>query len=182
MEQPFQAFASPAAPLPKPEAPSVPSGLSRPTVPVSVVRPAPRVSTDADKRRQMLLRVLLGSQEEAFDAEDVIRLTTAQPGVAAAVCFHEGKAVASSGNGSSEATNFLRQAQKMIDHVEPLVAMTGIDDTETISLKNDQHVITFSLQGAVTLAVLHDPHQQEPTLREKVTLIARELTGLLQAA
>jgi hypothetical protein len=184
-EPTFQPFAPPAPPPPRPEPPvSTSAAVSRPTVPVSVVRPAvaPRVTSDADKRRQMLLRVLLGSQEDVFDAEAVIRLTTAQPGVAAAVCFLDGKSVASSGNGSPEANNFLRQAQKMIDHVEPLVALTGIDDTETISLKNDQHLITFSLQGQVTLAVLHDPQQQEPTLREKVTLIARELTGLLQAA
>ena len=130
----------------------------------------------------MLLRVLLGSQEEAFDANAVIRLTTAQPGVAAAVCFQNGKPVASSGNGSPEGENFLRQAQRMIEHVLPLVELTGIEDTETVSVKSDRHVITFSLQGPVTLVVLHDPLQQEPTLREKVTLIARELTGLLQAA
>jgi hypothetical protein len=130
----------------------------------------------------MLLRVLLGSQEEAFDANAVIRLTNEQPGVAAAVCFQDGKPVASSGNGSPEGQNFLRQAQRMIEHVLPLVELTGIEDTETVSVKSDRHVITFSLQGSVTLAVLHDPQQQEPTLREKVTLIARELTGLLQAA
>ncbi len=140
------------------------------------------VPRESDKHRQMLLRVLLGSQDSEFDANGVVRLTTGQPGVAAAVCFHEGRSVASAGNGTPEADNFLRQAKQMLEHVEPLVALTGIDDTETVSVKSDRHVVTFSLQGRVILAVLHDPLQQEPTLREKVTLIARELTGLLQAA
>jgi hypothetical protein len=151
---------------------------------VSVVRPTvvPRASAVPDKHRQMLLRVLLGSQDDDFDAEAVIRRTLDQPGVAAAVCFHDGRQIAHAGNGSAEADNFLRQARSMVEHVEPLVQLTGIDDTETLNLKSDRHVITFSLQGDVTLAVLHDPQRQEPTLREKVTLIARELTGLLQAA
>jgi hypothetical protein len=189
-DRPFETFAPKAAPAPLPEAhaPSADSSflLATPAspAPVSVVRSAalPRVTRDSDKRRQMLLRVLLGSQEEAFDANAVIRLTTGQPGVAAAVCFQDGKPVASSGNGSPEGENFLRQAQRRIEQVLPLVELTGIQDTETVSMKSDRHVITFSLQGRVTLAVLHDPQQQEPTLREKVTLIARELTGLLQAA
>jgi hypothetical protein len=185
-ETPRAAPAPPAAAVVRPILASVvPQAPAPMPVPVSVVRPAivPRPSSkDPDKRRQMLLRVLLGSQDDAFDAEGVIRLTTAQPGVAAAVCFNDGKAVASAGNGSPEADNFQRQAQRMLEHIQPLVELTGIDDTETVSVKSDRHVITFSLQGQVTLAVLHDPHQQEPTLREKVTLIARELTGLLQAA
>jgi hypothetical protein len=189
-DRPFETFAPKAAATPQPEAYASSADSSfllaapTPPAPVSVVRPAalPRVTRDSDKRRQMLLRVLLGSQEEAFDANAVIRLTTGQPGVAAAVCFQDGKPVASSGNGSPEGENFLRQAQRMIEHVLPLVELTGIEDTETVSMKSDRHVITFSLQGRVTLAVLHDPQQQEPTLREKVTLIARELTGLLQAA
>lgn len=140
------------------------------------------VSRHQDKHQQMLLRVLLGSQEEEFDADAVVRLTTSQPGVAAAVCFVSGKPVSTSGNGSPEAEHFLRQAERMHEHVQPLVALTGIDDTETVSVKSDRHVVTFSLQGKVTLGVLHDPQQQEATLREKVTLIARELTSLLQAA
>lgn len=167
VEVPFAAYSPSPAPQP-PASPAAP-GLSR-------------VARESDKNRQMLLRVLLGTQEQAFDADAVIRLTTAQPGVAAAVCFLEGRQVATSGNGSLEAANFLRQAQRMLDHVQPLVALTGIEDTETVSVKSDRHVVTFSLQGPVTLAVLHDPLRQEPTLREKVTLIARELTGLLQAA
>lgn len=129
----------------------------------------------------MLLRVLLGSQGD-LDAEAVVRLTNSQPGVAAAVCFVGGRPVASSGNGSPEAEHFLRQAERIHTHVQPLVALTGIADTETFSMKSDHHVVTFSFQGELTLGVLHDPLQQESTLREKVTLIARELTGLLQAA
>lgn len=162
-----------------PAEPGPPSALPGPPLP----RPnGVRVSRQSDKHSQMLLRVLLGSEAEDFDAEAVVKLTTSQPGVAAAVCFHDGRPVATSGNGSPEAENFLRQAQRMHDHVQPLVALTGIEGTETVSVKSDRHMVTFSLQGQVTLGVLHDPLQQEASLREKVTLIARELTGLLHAA
>jgi hypothetical protein len=178
---PASASSLPPAPKPKPE----PDPIPVPPPPASLVpkltKPV-RDTRDADKHRQMLLRVLLGSQDEDFDANAVVRLTTGQPGVAAAVCFLRGKPVARSGNGSPEAENFLNQAHRMHEHVQPLVELTGISDTETVSIKSDRHVVTFSLQGDVTLAVLHDPLRQEPTLREKVTLIARELTGLLQAA
>lgn len=161
---------------PKPATSSPPNGSPMPKM------NGVQVARQSDKHSQMLLRVLLGSEAEDIDAEAVVRLTTSQPGVAAAVCFYDGRPVATSGNGSPEAENFLRQAQRMHDHVQPLVALTGIEDTETVSVKSDRHMVTFSLQKQVTLGVLHDPLQQEATLREKVTLIARELTSLLHAA
>ena len=66
--------------------------------------------------------------------------------------------------------------------MQPLVSLAGIDDTETFSMKSDHQRVTFSLQGNVTLGVLHDPRHEEPALREKVTLIGRELNSLLQSA
>lgn len=169
-------FGAETLPKPAPAPASLPNGSQMPKM------NGVQVARQSDKHSQMLLRVLLGSEAEDIDAEAVVRLTTSQPGVAAAVCFYDGRPVATSGNGSPEAENFLRQAQRMHDHVQPLVALTGIEDTETVSVKSDRHMVTFSLQKQVTLGVLHDPLQQEATLREKVTLIARELTGLLHAA
>ena len=130
---------------------------------------------------QILLRALLGTQEE-LDTATIVRLTARQPGVAAAFCLQDGRTVASSGNGSAEAESFLRQAQRIHEHVQPLVSLAGIDNTETFSMKSDHQRVTFSLQGNVTLGVLHDPRHEEPALCEKVTLIGRELTSLLQSA
>ncbi|MFZ4766056.1 MAG: hypothetical protein ACOYMN_13985 [Roseimicrobium sp.] len=182
--------AAPASPPPIPplaQPPVFPPAPSlEPVAEVAPVLPTPQalvppMMRTVERHDQLLLRVLLGTQDE-LDTHSIVRLTAGQPGVAAVVCLQEGLPVATYGNGTPEAENFLRQAQRIYDHVQPLVTLTGIQETETFSIKSDHQLVTFSLQGPVTLGVLHDPHRQEPTLREKVTLIARELTGLLRAA
>lgn len=134
-----------------------------------------------DRNKQLLLRVLL-STEDDLELEDVIRLTGALPGVSAAVCLQEGAIMGYASNGTSEAENFIRQATQIYGHLQPLIQLTGIMDTETLSMKSDQLMASFSLQGELVLGVLHDPGKNEPTLRERITLIARELKSVVSAA
>lgn len=185
--QPVAVPANPARP-PEPlvqESPKEFFGLPSPPAPQSppaVTAKPPAAPESRDLRHgQLILRALLGTQEH-LDAGAIVRLTASQPGVAAVFCLHDGRTIASSGNGSAEAESFLRQAQLIHEHVQPLVSLAGIDGTETFSMKSDHQRVTFSLQGNVTLGVLHDPRHEEPALREKVTLIGRELTSLLQSA
>lgn len=134
-----------------------------------------------DRNKQLLLRVLL-STEDDLELEDVIRLTGALPGVSAAVCLQDGTIMGYASNGTSEAENFIRQATQIYGHLQPLIQLTGIMDTETLSMKSDQLMASFSLQGELVLGVLHDPGKNEPTLRERITLIARELKSVVSAA
>lgn len=133
-----------------------------------------------DRNKQLLLRVLL-STEDDLELEDVIRLTGALPGVSAAVCLQDGAIMGYASNGTSEAENFIRQATQIYGHLQPLIQLTGIMDTETLSMKSDQLMASFSLQGELVLGVLHDPGKNEPTLRERITLIARELKSVVGA-
>ncbi len=143
--------------------------------------PPAQLRASRDRNKQLLLRVLL-STEDDLELEDVIRLTGALPGVSAAVCLQEGTIMGYASNGTSEAENFIRQATQIYGHLQPLIQLTGIMDTETLSMKSDQLMASFSLQGELVLGVLHDPGKNEPTLRERITLIARELKSVVGAA
>ena len=146
------------------------------SVPVPV-RPAPAKKAP-DRNKQLLLRVLL-STEDDLELADVIRLTGALPGVSAAVCLDDGEMVGFASNHTQEAENFIAQATQIYSHLQPLIQLTGIMDTETLSMKSDHLMASFSLQGELVLGVLHDPGKNEPTLRERITLIARELKSVV---
>lgn len=132
-----------------------------------------------NQTRRLLLTVLLGSPE-AETAADIVRLTRALPGVSAALCVQDENIVAQATDGSSEAERFLRDAPANIRVLPALTALTGISDTETLHIRSGAGEATFSLQGRVTFAVLHDPRRREPALMEKITLLARELSGMLR--
>jgi hypothetical protein len=164
-------------------APGIKAAMATDPGPSPAPAPAPVAAPSfarapADRSRQLLLRVLL-STEDDLDVSDIIRLTASLPGVSAAVCLRGGQIIGSATNGSPEASAFVAHAPKVQQHLEPLIELTGILDTETLSMKSDQQMASFSLQGEMVLGVLHDPGKNEPTLRERITLIARELKTVL---
>jgi hypothetical protein len=59
-----------------------------------------------------------------------------------------------------------------------LAPMIGIDGAETFTLNAGGRLLTFCFPGNTTVGVLHDT---EPSngLRDKITLIARELARML---
>jgi hypothetical protein len=128
--------------------------------------------------RHLLLTVLLGSPE-ATDVASVVRLTRNLPGVAAAVCVKEGLSVAEAGDHSPDAQRFLRDAPRKVSGLTALASLTGIEDAETLHIQSGPVEATFCLQGTVTFAVLHDPRRREPMLKEKITLLGRELACLI---
>jgi hypothetical protein len=179
VEEPVQAQEAAPVPAPAPVAPapqaqthSEPTGITKAAI--RVINPAPA----SQSASQMILRALLNT-DEPLDASAVMQLMACQPGVVAVVCLRDEICLASAGNGGAEAEHFLNQAPKLYHHVRPLIELTGAQDTETFSMNSGPFVITFSLQSEVTLGVLHDPRTQGPALRERVILIARELTPLL---
>lgn len=128
--------------------------------------------------RRLLLTVLLGSSD-ATDAAKIVELTRQLPGVSAALCMNNGRSIAESGDDSTEARRFLQDTPSKISGLNALASLTGIEDAETLHIRSGQVEATFCLQGAVTFAVLHDPGRREPALKEKITLLGRELAAML---
>jgi hypothetical protein len=154
------------------------------------VTPAPKAPVDAlavstvargdNTTRRLMMAVLLGAPDAA-DVATVARLTRSLAGVSAVVCLKDGHILAESNDGSSEAARFVRALPDKIRAVSDLSSFFGeaAATPETIHLQLDRGQITISLQENVTFAVLHDPLRGEPALREKITLLGREVAALL---
>jgi hypothetical protein len=150
-------------------------------VKVTIPRNTGAIAKDpnANSTRRLLLTILLGSG----DAEDVntfVHLTRQLPGVAAAVALHHGNSLASEGDGSTGADRFLREAAANAQMLPALAALTGIEDSDTLHVQSGHGEATFCLHDDVVLAVLHNPEKREATLREKITLLGRELSAIVR--
>ena len=124
----------------------------------------------------MLLRALLGVAE-SLTVERVVELTAALPGVLACALVRENKVIAK-GSATAAAQAFQQQAASLAQNLRPLAALIGIQGAETFSLTTDERLITFSFQDAASLGILHDGREPQAGLRDKITLISREVTRL----
>lgn len=183
---------TPPAPVAKPSPAVIPANpltgapeahASPPMSPVKVTIPRNTGSIakdpNANSTRRLLLTILLGSG----DAEDVntfVHLTRQLPGVAAAVALQHGNSLASEGDGSTGADRFLREAAANAQLLPSLAALTGIEDSDTLHVQSGHGEATFCLHDDVVLAVLHNPEKREATLREKITLLGRELAAIVR--
>lgn len=134
---------------------------------------------NSNETRRLMLAVLLGTSDVP-DVSAFANLTRQLPGVSAVLCVHNDRVVAADGDETCEAERFLREAPLKMRMLPSLTALTGIEDTETLHIQSGQGEATFCLQGSVTFAVLHDPHRREPVLKEKITLLGRELAAMLR--
>ncbi|MBK8091824.1 MAG: hypothetical protein IPK32_07540 [Verrucomicrobiaceae bacterium] len=132
------------------------------------------VDTETD---QLLLRALL-STEEMLDAKRVVEMVGSLPGLSACVCLHRSEVISHVDPSVTEAATFSHQAGDIARQLRALAPLIGIEGAETFTLNASGKLITFCFPGAVTVGVLH---AGEPTtgLRDKVTLIARELARML---
>lgn len=132
------------------------------------------VDTQTD---QLLLRALLGT-EENLAAPRVVELLATQPGLSACVCLHGAHVLSHGCAGKSDAAEFQRQAPEIAKQLRALAPLIGIEGAETFTLNAGGRLLTFCFPGNTIVAVLHDA---EPSngLRDKITLISRELARLL---
>lgn len=126
---------------------------------------------------QLLLRALLGT-EENLTAPRVVELLAAQAGLSACVCLHGTHVLSHAEGTSTDAKEFQRQAPDIARQLRGLAPLIGIDGAETFTLNAGGRLLTFCFPDDTTVAVLH---KDEPTtgLRDKITLISRELARLL---
>lgn len=131
---------------------------------------------DADPD-QIVLRALLDTDSD-LEPQKVVELTCRLPGIAACVCLHDGRAISHVGAHKPQAREFQRQATQLAQHLKTLAPLIGIDGAETFTMNSGDRLMTFCFPDRAILGVLHDA---EPTLglRDKITLIARELSRMV---
>ncbi len=157
----------------KPKPPVETGGGKMPAVKHSFLGLAP-LDTQTD---QLLLRALLGT-EENLTAPRVVELLAAQAGLSACVCLHGTHVLSHAEGTSTDAQEFQRQAPDIARQLRGLAPLIGIDGAETFTLNAGGRLLTFCFPDDTTVAVLH---KDEPStgLRDKITLISRELARLL---
>lgn len=133
------------------------------------------LDTDTD---QLLLRALLGV-EDTLDASRVVQLLATQPGLSACVCLNGSSVLSHSDSSVADAATFQQQAADIARQLRGLAPLIGIEGAETFTLNAGGRLLTFCFPGDVTVGVLH---RGEPGtgLRDKITLVARELARMLR--
>ncbi|WP_170266588.1 hypothetical protein [Brevifollis gellanilyticus] len=127
---------------------------------------------------QIMLRALLDTDCD-LTPQRVVELACGLPGIAACVCLREGgTAISHAGAHKPQAREFQKQASQLAQHLRALAPLIGIDGAETFTMNSGDRLMTFCFPEGAILGVLHDA---EPTLglRDKITLIARELSRMI---
>jgi hypothetical protein len=129
------------------------------------------------KSDQILLRALLGTDED-LTPQRVVEMTSGLSGIAACVCLKGDRVLSHAGAHKPQAREFQTQATDLAHHLRSLGPLIGIADAETFTLNAGERLMTFCFPENTILGVLHD---DEPSvgLRDKITLIARELSRML---
>lgn len=168
----------PSEPTKKAEAPFFEATPVKPAAFSSVTSVDATGKAGNDKHRRLLLRVLLGTQED-LDVKGILQKINGLPDVRAVVCLKGNTLLASTGNGSPEAEHFINQVPLIHEHLRPLAKLTGADEGETFSVRTEQNLVTFSMEPEITLGVLHAAGAHETTLREKITLLTPEIAAMV---
>jgi hypothetical protein len=175
-------------------APLVKNFMSEPAPPPRASLPAPElrtasaapvnhaisIGTASGDPDQMLLRALLGVADR-LDADRVVQLTAQLPGVLAAVSVKGGTSIAHGGHDRSS-QDFQSQAAEIARSMRSLASLIGIEGAETLSITSGERLITFAFTEATAFGVLHADREPASGLRDKLTLIGRELATLLADA
>lgn len=108
----------------------------------------------------------------------MVELLAGHPGLSACVCLQGTQVLSHADRAKPDAAEFQRQAPDIARQLRGLAPLIGIDGAETFTLNASDRLITFCFPGSTTVGVLHD---DEPStgLRDKITLIARELARML---
>lgn len=151
------------------------------TKPVTHAAPAPSHAgqnfgiTPVTDDGQMMMRALLGTSDN-LSTQRVVELVSRIPGVAACVNVR-GLKLMSHGDSSQPSMDFRQQAPEIARSLRTLAGVIGMD-AETLSIATGERLITFCFQGENAFGVLHTDKEPPPGLRDKVTLISREVSKL----
>jgi hypothetical protein len=167
---------APSAAFPPIPAPSAAPAAKLATAAKSSFLALSAIESDSD---QLLLRALLGV-EESLDASRVVQLLANQPGLSACVYLNDSCVLGHADSSVADAVIFQQQAADIASQLRGLAPLIGIDGAETFTLNAGGRLLTFCFPTKVTtVGVLH---RGEPGtgLRDKITLVARELARLFR--
>ena len=125
---------------------------------------------ESDDAHQTALRALFGV-EGNVGAERAVDLAAALPGIAACIFTGENSDAIGAGNLDSFATS----GPAVFENVRGLVTAMGIDDAACFTIRTSGGTMSFFSEGETCLGVLHKEPRFEPGVREKLTIVAREL-------
>ena len=124
-----------------------------------------------------MLRALLGVNEN-LTVGRVVDLVSQLPGIAACACVN-GTSAVSHGSSSQSAQDFQRQAGDLARSIQTLAPLIGIADAETFSINTSDRLMTFSFHAPIALGILHEDNDLAAGLRDKITLVGRELSRMV---
>jgi hypothetical protein len=170
-----------------PEAPPAFVAPALPPAPVAYAAPATTPATSGSilgitpvavgDPEQVMLRALLGVNEN-LTVGRVVDLISRIPGVAACSCVN-GTSAISHGGSSQTAQDFQRQAGDLARNIQALAPLIGITGAETFSINTSDRLMTFSFHAPIALGVLHQDNDLASGLRDKITLVGRELARMI---
>lgn len=129
----------------------------------------------AGNNEQLILRALLGVSDK-LNRQMVLEHTARLPGVSACAWVKGGK-VTAHGDNSKAAQDFRQQAADIASSMRTLARLTGLE-AETLSIAVGDRLLTFCLQQDQSFGVLHTSMEPPSGLREKITLLSRELAQM----
>jgi hypothetical protein len=106
-----------------------------------------------------------------------VELVSKLPGVTACACIHGGRVIGA-GNATGAAQDFQKQAADLSKSVQALIPLIGIEGAETFSLNTGERLITFAYHAPLAFGVLHQDQEPAAGLRDKITLVSRELSRM----
>ncbi|MEN3940164.1 hypothetical protein WJU23_02640 [Prosthecobacter sp. SYSU 5D2] len=168
----FEPDAAPPRPRASPPVPAKPAPRSS-----STASPAMGIKSHDTNPDQILLRALLGTDDD-LTPQRVVEMVCSLPGIAACVCLQGDRAISHAGAHKPQAREFQKQATDLAHHLRTLAPLIGIENAETFTLTSGDRLMTFCFPEGAILGILHDA---DPSLglRDKITLIARELSRML---
>ena len=125
--------------------------------------------------RQLTLRAVLGT-DQFLTAQDIVDRCAAFPGLQACLLLQPGGVLTSQGMAETEAATFRASAAKTRDSLAALAETIGLGTSGNFTLRTDHGIRSFFLEPGLCLAVSHSHPQFSGGTREKLILIAQELT------
>lgn len=173
----------PAAPVAQAQPQAAPPVRPAPA-PAPVAQPKPAAPTDAqdlqfgyqERPEMMAVRYLLESPTDLNFGQIAERLAQLNGLCASVIISPAGQENGGSNDGNSDV--FFSKATKSHQSLIALAESIGMPPHGAFTLRADQMVRTFFIEGDICIAVLHSESTFAPGVRDKLILLTRELAKL----
>lgn len=133
---------------------------------------APAQNAEQDEQLQLRALFMTGG---TLDAKRVVELCEEMPGIKACCLLSENGQIQAS---TINAQEFSRHSQGMVTGLASLSVGLGVENSRSFTMRTDSGAITFFKAQPIYLGVQHSDADFQPGVREKLTLISRELARM----